>query len=64
MSKKGNPPLEENELAVRINVSLPLSLAQELRRRVPAKERSAFIVQLIRDQFSQESQAGDTTKPR
>lgn len=65
MNKKGRPALEDNEIAVRINVSLPLSLAQEFRRRVPMNERSALVARLLQEHLEQDEQDqedSDTTK--
>lgn len=47
IKKRGKPALEAGELAVRINVSLPLSLAQRFRAEIPEKERSKLIAQLL-----------------
>lgn len=53
-NKKGKPALETGELVVRINVSLPLSLAQRFRAEVPDKERSALIAKLLKEHLNKQ----------
>lgn len=57
--KPGPKSKEKDELMVRINISLPLSLAQEFRSRVPDKERSALVTRLIEKYLTQEQQKGE-----
>jgi hypothetical protein len=44
---EGKPPLEEGNLAFRMNFTLPLSLAMRFRREVPDKKRSEIVAKLI-----------------
>ena len=47
----GRPSKSEEELMVRVNVTLPLAIARELRQRVPEKQRSKLIARLLQEHF-------------
>ena len=43
----------EDQLMVRVNVTLPLAVARELRKRVPEKQRSKLITTLLEKYFEE-----------
>lgn len=45
---EGRPPLEDGELAMRMNFTIPLSLALRFRNEVPERQRSAIVAKLIK----------------
>jgi hypothetical protein len=57
---EGRPPLEDGRLAMRVNFTLPLSLALRFRHEVPDKQRSAVVAKLIADYLDEQQRQHDT----